>query len=511
VKQSAMYRFGFFILCVFLWSTTLFCSSADSAGGAVDAGNQQADAGTQLADALDVTSDSGSNMSDSASSSSLCPPPNAPPLGSAGPGERFETYIPSTQGNVAVRVRVPSKPRYIEHTQVVVNVATFFTKTAPFYSDINAQDAGLIHISYIWPGAEEPSSGACSDGVFDHGGPTSIEVLRDVIRYALGDLADIESKTLSERVLGVTPGAVGIWAFSHPGIAAMNVLGRHQDTLGDVAWFVGRENPTQGQHCAVEFGHFGENGTRVLNPLYDYSKHYASGIISFDHASAKWNPDHVETGHEDEPGRAYFDLDGDGFDTTEDHVLSFRVPTMWGKRYLSRSLTQALRDNGLTAEEWPDDLATPEEADAAWAERISINQYPALKGSGLRVMLMFATRQHVQPLHDALSIHSAYDGFKEADLWVRINPDRAYSEWATGRILENFVDHDANDAPTDWSDAGAMLGYPDINGLKEAPLLGLACLAEMADRHEFNRWEENLDETLVPNFPAPKPEEPGGK
>ena len=69
----------------------------------------------------------------------------------------------------------------------------------------------------------------------------------------------------------------------------------------------------------------------------------------------------------------------------------------------------------------------------------------------------------------------------------------------------------ANDVPEDWSDAAVKLGYPGITGLKEAPLIGLACLAEMADRHEFNRWEENLDETLIPNFPAPKPEKPGDK
>jgi hypothetical protein len=439
---------------------------------------------------------------------SVCPPAGSPPLGelSAGLGEQFETYIRSTQGNVAVRIQVPARPRYRDHTQVVVNVATFFTTTAPFYSDIEAEKAGLIHVSYIWPGAEEPRTGACSEGVFDHGGQTSIEALRDVIRYAMGDLPDIEGRTLAARVRGVRPDAVGIWAFSHPGIAATNVLARYQDVLSDVAWFVGRENPTQDQHCAVEFGHFGEMGSRVLNPLYDYARDYSPGLVNLDLSSARWNPDYIEAGHEDEPGRAYFDLDGDGFDITEDHVLSFRVPTMWGKRYLSRSLTQALRDNGLSAANWPVDLATPEEADAAWADRNSIDQYPALRDSGLRVMLLFASRQHVQPLPDALSIHSAYDGYKAADLWVRINPDRSYSEWATGRTFMGFIDQDANTEPSDWARAGDTLGYSSVPGLNMLTLseqLELACIAEMADRHEYDRWENNLEAVLLPDFPSP--------
>ena len=77
---------------------------------------------------------------------------------------------------------------------MVVNVATFFTTTAPFYTDLDVNPIGHIHVSYVWPGAEHPRSGACSEGVFDHGGPTSIASLRDVVRYALGDLADIELK-----------------------------------------------------------------------------------------------------------------------------------------------------------------------------------------------------------------------------------------------------------------------------------------------------------------------------
>ena len=441
-----------------------------------------------------------------------CPPEDFGPITTdAGPGDVFITWLPTKEvGNVAVKVRLPVMPRYIDRAGVVVNAATFFTTTGPFYTDLEATELGLIHISYVWPGSEEPSSGACSEGIFDHGGPVSIAVLRDVIRYALGDYTDIEGRSLGDRMdtnqMTADPDNVGIWAFSHPGIGAINALARYPAELADVAWFVGRENPTQDQHASVELGHFAENGERVLNPLYVYPDGYSSGELAMDMSGAGWNPDFIEAGHEDEPGRAFFDLDGDGFDTDVDHVLSFRIPTMYGKRYLSRPLTAALRANGLSEANWPKDLATPEEAEAAWSYRNSVDRYPDLAGRSLRAMLVYGSRQHVQPLPDATSVHSAWDGLRGAGLWVRINPDQAYATWASDGQNLFTSDGDANEAPPDWATAGADWGHSGltqtgaVGGGKAA---GLAAVAEMADRTEFDRWDLNLTNVLVPGFPPP--------
>ena len=104
--------------------------------GALACGNQAGGPDAQASDAS--PRDANPSERDSSMMGRVCPPAGSPPLGelSAGPGGQFETYIESTQGNVAVRVKVPARPRYREHTQVVVNVATFFTTTAPFYSDV---------------------------------------------------------------------------------------------------------------------------------------------------------------------------------------------------------------------------------------------------------------------------------------------------------------------------------------------------------------------------------------
>ena len=515
------YRLVFLVLTMVFMATgcgdkTTEKPSADAAAGpnAVTDGGQSADTSSQDASkggAVDTTVTTGDVTGGDVVAGKKCPSSSSAPLGTAGPGKSFITYVKSELGNVAIRVTLPKKARYVDHTAVVVNVATFFTKTQPFYKDLDATKVGLIHVSYIWPGAEDPQTGSCSEGVFDHGGPTSIASLRDVVRYALGELKDIEGKLIAERVQGMKPGHVGLWAFSHPGIAAVNVLSNHGDDLKNVAWLVGRENPTQDQHCAVELGHFEGKGIKVLNPLYDYKKHYNPGLYALDLSSARWAADYVEQGHENEVGRAYFDIDGDGLDQDADHILSFRVPTMWGKRYLSRSLTHALRNNGLTAEAWPKDLATPEEADAAWTYRNSIDRYPSLKGSGLRVMLVFAEAQHVQPLDDAASVHSAYDGYTAAGLWVRINPDKAYADWALGSDFVGFPDHDAQSEPSDWSKAGGSWGYPKPGGKPSATLgemVGWAAVAEMADRHEKGQWDANLDAVLMPQVPSPKAGQP---
>ena len=441
-----------------------------------------------------------------------CPPDGFAPIPmDAGPGDGFITWIPTAEaGNVAVKVRLPDMPRYIDHAGVVVNAATFFTTTGPFYTDLDATEVGLIHISYVWPGSEEPSNGACSEGIFDHGGPVSVAVLRDVIRYALGDQQDMEGRSLGDRIdiTRMTPdhGNVGIWAFSHPGIGAINALARYPDELSDVAWFVGRENPTQDQHACVELGHFAENGDRVINPLYVYPDGYSTGELAMDLSGAGWNPDYVESGHEEEPGRAFFDLDGDGFDTDVDHVLSFRIPTMYGKRYLSRPLTAALRANGLSEANWPADLATPEEAEAAWSYRNSVDRYSDLTGRSLRAMLVYGSRQHVQPLPDATSVHSAWDGLRGAGLWVRLNPDQAYATWASDGQSLLTADGDANESPPDWASAGTDWGHSGLTQTGAAgggKAAGMAAVAEMSDRTEFDRWEPNLTTVLIPGFPPP--------
>ncbi len=53
-------------------------------------------------------------------------------------------------------------------------------------TDPDLTSLGLIQVSYLWPGQTDAITGVKSSGNFDYGGEQSIQVLRDVIRFASG-------------------------------------------------------------------------------------------------------------------------------------------------------------------------------------------------------------------------------------------------------------------------------------------------------------------------------------
>ena len=182
------------------------------------------------------------------------------------------------------------------------------------------------------------------------------------------------------------------------------------------------------------------------------------------------------------------------------HILHEEIcPRLWDKRYYSRGMTQALLDNGaLLLNDWPEDLATPAETQAAWPFRITVHNYPTLATTlpGLKVMLVFAQDDHVQAAPDKPHIRQAYDGFRHvAGLWVRLNPDRAYVESMQAEgPFSAYPDNNANTTPLDWSDAREW-GFRNASWRRS--VVWLAAVAEMADRVHADVWDENLDAVLA--------------
>ncbi len=409
-------------------------------------------------------------------------------------GGELVTHINSDPtGKVAVRVKLPQQPRYAKGAPVVVSINTFFTSTSGFSSAINATEIGAIDINYLWPGKSDMASGAASDGVYDYGGADSITALRDVVRYALGLVRDEDDCTLAER-LAVTPLSdnVGLYAFSHPGIAATNVVSLHGASLPGLRYFVGRENPTADALSTVEVGHW-QGNKPVYNPTYDYPSDYGKDALDLDYSKVEWratsDPDCAKKGYDFVPAI----IKGG----SPDYVLGCRVPTMWDKRYYSVALTTALRDGGALSEaSWPTDLATVEEAEAAWPFRSTPGKYDAIGQSlpDLRVMLVFAPDDHVQPALDKPHVHQAYDGFQDAGIWTRLNPDLAYAKWVDPSFGQGYPDTEANAESLDWASA-FKLAYPKNKSANS--LVPFAAVAEMADRTQTDNWSDNLDEVLV--------------
>lgn len=384
-------------------------------------------------------------------------------------------------GRIAVHIQQPQTPRYAQGAPIVVNVSGFFTGSSGFDFEWEPDDVGVIYITYLWPGKRDQRTGQSSSGIFDYGGPNCLAALRDVIRFATGASANVSGLYLHE-VVDTTPlyGVSGLYAFSHSGIAATNVLALHGEALSRVTFFVGRENPTIDATYPLEPGYWGDNGAAIFNPFYDPAG-YTPTTIDIDYATVTWL---------EEEGLPAFRVDGG-----PDYLCSSKHPKMWDKDYWSTNLLQALLDNGsLTRETWPETLATPEDAAENWPYRTTVYNYPRLADvlPDLKVMLVFAANDHVQVAMDKPHIHQAYDGFHEAaGLWVRLNPDRAYVEVLVGAGLGNTIpDNEANTEPSTWL-VSRSWGYrtPPVSLNKLVPL---AAIAEMCDRTATSEWANDL-------------------
>jgi len=398
------------------------------------------------------------------------------------------TFIDSeTVGRIAVAIRCPKEPRYPEGAPIVVNVSGFFTGSSGFDYPLDPDALGAITVTYLWPGKHDARTGLRSEGTFDYGGPDCLAALRDVIRFACGETADIDGRQPSDLIdVPVLYEVAGLYAFSHSGIAATNVLALHGADLQGVDFFVGRENPTVDALYPLEPGHWSdETGDPMLNPFYDPSGYTPTSIV-IDYSSVYWS---------DAEGRPAFAV-SDGLD----YVCSFKHPQMWGKDYWSTELLQALLDNGaLTRETWPRTLALPEEAATNWSFRTTVNNYPLLSEvlPDLKTMLVFAADDHVQVAIDKPHIHHAYDGFRNvAGLWCRLNPDRVYVEALAGGGTRRAVpDNPANREPTTWMNIRAW-GHGKPRGANLNVLVPLASVAEMCDRVHYGVWSADLDRVL---------------
>ena len=415
------------------------------------------------------------------------------------PDDGLIVYVPSEgNGEIAVLISLPKKPRYSEGAGIVIEIPTFFTPAKGFSPSLEAASLGLIQVNLLLPGRRDPRSGASSSGSDDYGGENGIRAIADVVRFAAGQIPDRDGHYLAD-LSSIPPLSteIGLYAFSHPGIAAVNLLASHGGQLPPVGYLVGRENPTTDAISAVEIGHFDDSGRPVYNPLYSYPQSYTPQALQLDYSRARWDPDFREPSSQ-AAGRPYFDLDSDGRRSAGDYVLSYRVPTIYGKRTYSTALTAALQASGsIPTGAWPADLATPEEAAALWPARSSPAHYADLvqRVPNLKVMLVFARQDHIQPAIDKPHIHHAWDGLAGAGgLWTRLNPDQAYILSFNPTAGRNYSEHPANTAPSDWLqiESWAYAGQGSA-----ARLVPLAAVAEMADRLHTGNWAPDLAEILV--------------
>jgi len=427
------------------------------------------------------------------------------------------TYIKSdgSSGNIAVMVASPKTKRYTEGAGVVLVMPPLFSNVEGFMRDPDVASIGLVQVSFLWPGEKDTGAGVESKGEFDHGGPDSIRVLRDVIRFAGGRLADINGRYIF-GLASVPPltEEVGLYAFGDAGMAAVKALSLYGDQFQGLQYYVGRENPTIDILACNETGYYDAAGKPIYNPFYLYPASYSFSSLTLNYTNLHWDPAYTSTLPKT-AGRPYLDLDGNGIISAGDYIFEGQPPNISGKRYYSIALTQALLDSGvLSLASWPPDLATPAEVSDFWQFLQGAGRFAAIQNESivqnLKVMLVFAREDHAQVALDKPHIHQAYQGFRfEAKLWVRLNPDRAYvqdilqkqtttnagtpSVTVTTSPILDFPDNPANTQPDDWVKIG---DYATPGQGAAMQLVPLAAVAEMADRAHTGLWDENIGQVF---------------
>lgn len=440
----------------------------------------------------------GNGACDPGESSSVCPQ-DCPGFH----GRVETTYINSeTIGRIAVQVSSPQQPRFPDGSGVVVLIPPIFTPGSSFPSQPDFTSIGLVQITFLWPGGEDPVTKLKSDGEYDYGGELSLHALRDVIRFAAGRQADTDGRYL----VGLTNASplqneVGLYAFGDAGLAAVGVLSEFGDKLPGLVYYIGRENPSVDSLVCQELGYYDASGQPVVNLFYLYPASYTPWSLNVNQTGLRWDAVYTEAGNE-YTGRPYLDLDASGTLTGPDYLFDGAVRAANGKRTYSTALTQALLDSGaLTPQSWPADLATPLEASQVWSVRQTAYRFEALRETipALKVMLVFARLDHAQVAQDKPHIHQLFQGFRfEAELWVRLNPDRAYVTQILPSAGLNFPDNPADTQPQDWTQIEAY-SYP--NQSQTDIYVPLAAVAEMADRAHAGRWDENLGQVLFTYTP----------
>ncbi len=449
------------------------------------------------------------------------PVPTSPPVS----GQVKTTTILSEGVEIAVMIASPLTPRYAEGAGIVVVASPIFGASTGFVTDPDITSLGLIQVSYLWPGQTDARTGAKSTGEFDYGGEHSVNILRDVIRFAGNRLSDKAGRYIVS-LTAVPPlvGEVGVYAFSDAGLTAVRAFSLYGSQMQGLGWFIGREVPTVDSLSSMEVGYYDAAGQPVYNPFYVYPTSYTPNVLLLGYTNLRWDPAYTSIFSPD-LGRPYLDLDGNAAISPGDFIFDGPIPVMFGKRYYSTALTRALDSTGaLSLAAWPSDLATPQEAAQAWQIRQTPGLFTAMQDEqivqNMKVMLLFAQADHAQVAQDKPHIHQLYQGFRfEARLWVRLNPDRSYVE----SILQDagptvypgglsasptpgpnldFPDNPANTQPDDWTQIGAY-AYPGQG--RAGGLVPLAAIAEMADRDHSGIWDENIGQVIY-IYPAPTPQ-----
>ncbi len=361
---------------------------------------------------------------------------------------------------------------------------------------------GFVVVEGLFPGAE--GLARHSGGTYDYRGPACAAALRDILRYAAGDLADAEGLRLTDRLPFINTDNLGIYAKGNGGNTVIVTLAEHAEALPEIDWFLAWESPIGDQYATGELN---------SNPFYragtcDLTTCPWPGLtdsLRFDYAAETRATD-FENAAGPHPGLFYLDGDDDGVaDETELRFLTM-VPgpdpngdgvLLHPSVELRDSITQ-VRD--LLFEDRPDPvwLASGAETAEFWRSRDGSGRIPEAHAAfpNLLVMHLGTLFDHALNASDYPHARSHVNGWLQANHgWVRMNPDAAYMAHQTGQDEDGYVDNRANRLiPSEGANAWVELEM--VGGIRTDEFIAYAGILELADRVAAGNRDDNLDRVL---------------
>ncbi len=416
------------------------------------------------------------------------------------------TFIPSAVAGsrgIAVLIRFPQQGRFSGASPVVIYVPGGFDGRGIPINSPQLNEKGFIELSFNFPGSGLP--GMQSGGIYDMRGPRSIEALRDVVRFALGETGDVDGNTLSDLCGSIQPQLdnVGLCGFSNGGNATLVVAGRYATELTNLAWIVNWESPVGDGMPTAEAGDKGyeSKGNPYTNPAYDSDRgEWDMDCLQYD-AAIDVNKHHTSSVQEPLIGGFYFDINGNGIvDSGVDFVLS---PISMEKNgdvrvYYSERITRYAETQGLLPAAAPEHLTGTEACEQFWRLRNGENWLDEIGThlSHLKCIVVASDSDHVQTAPDHPHILIQNNGLVNNDIALtRVNADLSYIADILGTVPGNGVDNPANQL-YDHQTIRDAVQPAGIAGLHLRTAVAAAC-CELADRTHYDLLSPQLDGVIT--------------
>jgi len=415
----------------------------------------------------------------------------------------FTVQLPSEvagEQGLAVRVFHPASDdaRFDDGAPIVVSVPGGWSAGGlqPEAVDGDVATHGFIKLTVLLPGGTA-MDGSSSGGDYDYRGSNCVAAIRDVLRYAAGELADSDGETLVERLPFALTDEIGLYGGSNGGNLAIVALAEHGAAIPSAQWLATWESPIGDQYAAVELN---------KNPFYTPG---TCGTMSCPTPSMesqlRFDPSATTVAQGTAfDGALFLDADASGEHDPAELQFGLVLGPSDGpqpKIYFSVELTQFVDEHSATiygGETPPTWLATADDAAAFWqlrdgAPRIAeaSENFPSL------LVVQHGTQQdHVQSQPDYPHSRSAIAGWLAAGHgFVRMNPDAAYLSELSGVSASALPDNDVG-SEVPWPDAETVMIPEGVAGTKLDPHVGLAGMIELMDRTHHGDLSDNLDAVL---------------